>query len=74
MTAEAAHCRETLALEQAMKTEPELRRKWLEEQTAFNFDDESLEEADLGLEEVEAQRLTRCPASFSDSPVSGLSA
>ena len=54
LTAEAAQYRETLALEQAMKTDTELKRKWLEEQATFNFDDESLEEADQELEEVEA--------------------
>ncbi len=53
LAAEAVQYRETLALEQAMKTDTELKRKWLEEQTTFDFDDESLEEADLELEEVE---------------------
>jgi hypothetical protein len=50
LTAEAAQYRETLALEQAMKTDAELKRKWLEEQTIINFDDESLEEAEQELE------------------------
>ncbi len=54
LMAEAAQYRETLALEQAMKTNTELRRRWLEEQATFNFDEESLEEADQELEEVEA--------------------
>ncbi|MGP0068723.1 MAG: DUF4041 domain-containing protein [Isosphaeraceae bacterium] len=54
LMAEAAQYRETLALEQAMKTDKELKRKWLEEQATFNFDEESLEEADRELEEVEA--------------------
>jgi hypothetical protein len=54
LTAEAAQYRETMALEQAMKTDTELKRKWLEEQTTFNFDEESLEEAEQELEEVEA--------------------
>jgi hypothetical protein len=54
LMAEAAQYRETLALEQAMKTDVNLRRRWLEEQATFNFEDESLEEADQELEEVEA--------------------
>jgi F0F1-type ATP synthase membrane subunit b/b' len=54
LMAEAAQYRETLALEQAMKTDKELKRRWLEEQATFNFDEESLEEADQELEEVEA--------------------
>jgi hypothetical protein len=54
MTAEAAEYRETLALEQAMKTDTQLKRKWLEEQATLKFDDESLEDADQELEEVEA--------------------
>jgi hypothetical protein len=54
LMAEAAQYRETLALEQAMKSDKELKRKWLEEQATFNFDEESLEEADQELEEVEA--------------------
>jgi hypothetical protein len=53
LTAEAAQYRETLALEQAMKTDMGLRRKWLEEQATFDFDDESLESAEQELEEVE---------------------
>jgi F0F1-type ATP synthase membrane subunit b/b' len=53
LTAEAAQYRETLALEQAMKTDAELRQKWLQEQVTFNFDDQSLDEVDQELEEVE---------------------
>ena len=37
-----------------MKTDDDLKRKWLEEQNNFNIDDESLDEADQELEEVEA--------------------
>jgi hypothetical protein len=51
--AEASQYRETLALEQAMKTDTELSQKWLAEQATFNFDDESLDEGDQELEEVE---------------------
>ncbi len=53
LTAEAAQYRETLALEQAMKADAELKRKWLEEQATFKTDDESLDEADQEMEEVE---------------------
>ncbi len=37
-----------------MKTDVDLKRKWMEEQATLDFDDESLEEADQELEEVEA--------------------
>ena len=53
LAAETAQYRETLALEQAMKTDKELKRKWLEEQATFQFDDEALEEAGHELEEIE---------------------
>ena len=53
LTADAVQYRETLALEQAMKTDTDVKRKWLDEQTTFTFD-ESLEEAEQELEEVEA--------------------
>lgn len=46
LAAEAAQYRETLALEQAIKTDAELRQKWLEEQATFKFEDESLDEAE----------------------------
>jgi len=55
LDAEATQYRETLALETAMKTDLELKSKWLEDQATFNFQDE--EEADAleeELEEVEA--------------------
>ena len=52
LAAEASQYRETLALEQAMKTDVNLKKKWMEEQATLEFDDESLEEAEL--EEVEA--------------------
>ena len=51
---EAVQFRETLALEQAMKTEKELKRRWLEEQATFDFDEDSFEDVDQELEEVEA--------------------
>jgi hypothetical protein len=53
VAAEAAQYRESLALEQAMKTDTELKRRWLEEQATFQFDDESMEEAEQELEEAE---------------------
>jgi hypothetical protein len=54
LNAAAEQDRETLALEQAMRTDSELKRKWLEEQATFNFDEESLEEAEREWEEGEA--------------------
>jgi T5orf172 domain/Domain of unknown function (DUF4041) len=54
LTAEAAQYRATLALEQAMKTDAELKRKWLEQQNTFDVSDESFDEADRELEEIEA--------------------
>ena len=54
LTAEAAQYRETLALEQAMKTDADLKRKWMEEQNKFELEDESLDESDRELEEIEA--------------------
>jgi hypothetical protein len=54
LAAEASQFRETLALEQAMKDDAGLRRKWLEEQATFNFGDESPEEIEEELEEVGA--------------------
>jgi hypothetical protein len=53
LIADASQYRETLALEQAMKTNRELRQKWLAEQATFNFDDESLDEANQELKELE---------------------
>ncbi len=54
LSAEAAQYRETLALERAMKTDADLKRKWLEEQSTFSADDDSLDEAANELEEVQA--------------------
>lgn len=54
IAAEANQYRETLALEQAMKSDTEIRRKWLDEQATFNFEDQSFEDVDQELEEVEA--------------------
>ncbi|AMV40845.1 GIY-YIG nuclease family protein [Planctomyces sp. SH-PL62] len=52
--AEASQYRESLALELAMKSDAALHRKWLEEQASFDFEDESLEDVEQELEEVEA--------------------
>jgi Meiotically Up-regulated Gene 113 (MUG113) protein/uncharacterized protein DUF4041 len=54
LEAEATQYRETLALEQAMKTDMDLKKKWIEEQERVVFDDETPEEAEEELEEVEA--------------------
>lgn len=52
LEAEASQYRETLALEQAMRTNQDLKSQWLQDQATFDFTDESLEDAEL--EEVEA--------------------
>jgi hypothetical protein len=52
--AEASQYRETLALEQAMKTDAELRRKWLEDQAKFNPEDEFVDDGRQEMEEIEA--------------------
>ncbi len=54
LAAEAAQYRETLALEQAMKSDAALKRKWLDDQASFEVEDESADEADQELQEVEA--------------------
>lgn len=54
LEAEATQYRETLALEQAMKTDMGLKNKWIEEQERVVLDDETPEEAEAELEEVEA--------------------
>lgn len=53
LTAEAAQYRETLTLEQAMKTNVELKRKWLEDQATFNFDEGDFDEGEEELDEVD---------------------
>lgn len=52
LAAEASQYRETLALEHAMQVDTEIRRKWLQEQAAFDSANEEYLEQDL--EEVEA--------------------
>ncbi len=53
LEAEAAQYRETLALEQAMKTNTGLKQKWLEEQATLDFADEDQEAQEQELEPVE---------------------
>lgn len=54
LESEATQYRETLALEQAMKTDIDLKKRWIEEQARFDFDNEAPDEAESELEEVEA--------------------
>ena len=54
LEAEATQYKETVALEQAMKSDTDLKKRWIEEQARFDFDDEALDEAESELEEVEA--------------------
>ena len=51
---EASQFRETLALEEAMRSNVDLRRKWMEEQATFNFDADDFEDAEQEFEEAEA--------------------
>jgi len=51
LEAEASQYKETLALEQAMKSDMEIRRKWLEDQATIDFEDE--EDVEQELDEVE---------------------
>ena len=51
---EASQYRETQALEEAMRSNAGLRKKWLEEQATFNFDMDDFEDAEQEFEEAEA--------------------
>jgi hypothetical protein len=42
-----------------MKTDTELKRKWLEEQITFDFDDESTEEAEQELARLPQEGIKR---------------
>jgi hypothetical protein len=54
LESEASQYRETLALEQSMRSNDEARKKWIEEQITFNFDADDFEDAEQELEEAEA--------------------
>jgi hypothetical protein len=54
MECEASQYRETLALEQAMRSNADVRRRWMEEQATVSFDAEELEDAEQEFEEAEA--------------------
>jgi hypothetical protein len=51
---EASQYRETLALEQAMRSNADVRRRWIEEQATFHFDADDFEDAEQEFEEAEA--------------------
>jgi hypothetical protein len=51
---EASQYRETLALEEAMRSNSDVRKKWLAEQATFKFEDEDFDDAEQELEEAEA--------------------
>ena len=53
LEAEAVQYRETVALEQAMKTNTGLKQRWLEEQATFDVADEEQEALEQQLEPVE---------------------
>ena len=49
---EASQYRETLALEEAMRSDAHVREQWLEQQATFNFDADDFEDAEEELEEA----------------------
>lgn len=51
---EASQYRETLALEQAMRSNVDVRRRWMEEQATFHFDADDFEDAEQEFEGAEA--------------------
>lgn len=51
---EASQYRETLSIEEGMRSNAGLRKKWLEEQSTFAFEPEDFEDAEQELEEAEA--------------------
>lgn len=51
---EASQYRETLALEEAMRSNAELREKWLEDQATLEPESDDVEEAEQELEDIEA--------------------
>jgi hypothetical protein len=54
LESEASQYRETLALEAAMRSSAEVRKKWLADQATFNIEDAEFEDAEQALEEAEA--------------------
>ncbi|QEH35049.1 hypothetical protein OJF2_35940 [Aquisphaera giovannonii] len=62
LQAEAAQYRESLALDQAMKTDSTLKERWLEEQATFNFEDELSDEDESEQEAVGSNTVARGPS------------
>ncbi len=54
MESEASQYRETVALEASMRSNPEVRRKWLSDQATFSFDADDSEDAEQEFEEAGA--------------------
>jgi hypothetical protein len=54
MEYEASQYRETQALEEAMRSNAGLRKKWIDEQATFKFDADDFDDAQQELEEAEA--------------------
>jgi hypothetical protein len=54
MESEASQYRETMALEAAMRSNADVRKKWLADQTTFSFDEDDFEDVEQELEEAEA--------------------
>jgi T5orf172 domain/Domain of unknown function (DUF4041) len=54
MECEASEYRETIALEESMRSNVNVRKKWLADQATFNFEAGDFEDAEQELEEAEA--------------------
>ena len=54
MEYEASEYRETVALEESMRSNVNVRRNWLADQATFNFEADDFEDAEQELEEAEA--------------------
>ncbi len=53
LESEASEYRETLALEASMRSNVEVRKKWLADQATFNFESHDFEDAEQEFEEAE---------------------
>jgi hypothetical protein len=54
MQCEASQYRETVALEASMRSNVDVRKKWLADQATFNFEEDNFEDAEQEFEEAEA--------------------
>ena len=54
MEYEASEYRETVALEESLRSNVNVRKKWLADQATFSFEAEDFEDAEQEFEEAEA--------------------